>query len=253
MYKALLVDPDHRSRKKMENLFDWHRTGFSLEGYAGTPADAMSLFAKHRFSLLLISIRDENAGGMQLCDQIRKKSRIPIILFGGRTNFQLARKAMHYKVNDYLPDPVSPEELLKSLQTVKRELDSAFSTDWKTLSFPTLENRSYSPVNIIDKVKEYVKESLHQNITLKEISSLLHFNCSYLGQKFKIHENMTFNEYLLRQRMEKAKFLLEHTDMKVYEIAREVGYTDLDWFYKKFKAYTGVSANQYRKMFSFTA
>jgi len=98
-----------------------------------------------------------------------------------------------------------------------------------------------------------VKHSLRENITLKEIARSLHFNCSYLGQKFKEHEKMTFNEYLLRQRMERAKTLLAHTRMKVYEIANQVGYSDLDWFYKKFKSYTGVSANQYRKMSSDTA
>ena len=43
---------------------------------------------------------------------------------------------------------------------------------------------------------------------------------------------MTFNEYLLQQRMEKAKLLLVHTDMKIYEIADMVGYNDMDWFYK---------------------
>jgi YesN/AraC family two-component response regulator len=65
---------------------------------------------------------------------------------------------------------------------------------------------------------------------------------------------MTFNEYLLKQRMEKVKALLESTDLKVYEIANEVGYSEMDWFYKKFKSYTGVSANEYRKkMMSITA
>lgn len=59
---------------------------------------------------------------------------------------------------------------------------------------------------------------------------------------------MTFNEFLLKQRMEKAKLLLEKTDMKIYEVAQEVGYVELDWFYKKFKTYTGVNANKYRQL-----
>lgn len=75
-------------------------------------------------------------------------------------------------------------------------------------------------------------EQLHRNITLKQISDSLNFNCAYLGQKFKQQENMSFNEYLLRQRMEKAKLLLETTDMKIYEIADAVGYSEIDWFYK---------------------
>ncbi|GIO84106.1 hypothetical protein J25TS5_10380 [Paenibacillus faecis] len=110
------------------------------------------------------------------------------------------------------------------------------------------ETKQHHGENVIHKVKEYVDKMLHTNITLKEISRKFHFNCSYLGQKFKHHENMSFNEYLFMQRMERAKILLEQTDLKVYEIAKRVGYTELDWFYKRFKTYTGVSANEYRKM-----
>lgn len=96
-------------------------------------------------------------------------------------------------------------------------------------------------------------EQLHHNITLKRISDSLNFNCAYLGQKFKQQEKMSFNEYLLRQRMEKAKLLLETTDMKIYEIADAVGYSEIDWFYKKFREYTGTSANEYRKQCFITA
>ncbi|MEI0740252.1 helix-turn-helix domain-containing protein [Paenibacillus sp. JTLBN-2024] len=162
---------------------------------------------------------------------------------------------MHYQVNDYLPDPVTPEEFSASLENVKRELDVALfsgnqADPW---SEAVRQAAAVSSADIIDKVKAYVDEALHQNITLKEISHIFHFNYSYLGQKFKVQEKMTFKEYLLQQRMEKAKFLLENTDMKVYEIANEVGYTEMDWFYKKFKTYTGVSANKYRKTLNITA
>jgi YesN/AraC family two-component response regulator len=190
----------------------------------------------------------------------RRVGRVPIILVGGKRSFHLARKALLRKVSDYLPDPVSSEELLRSLLSVRRELEqdstgffNSARENAQALTFSTAGRVARPPDDIIDQVKAYVKHSLRENITLKEIARSLHFNCSYLGQKFKEHEKMTFNEYLLRQRMERAKTLLAHTRMKVYEIANQVGYSDLDWFYKKFKSYTGVSANQYRKMSSDTA
>jgi YesN/AraC family two-component response regulator len=157
---------------------------------------------------------------------------------------------MYYQVSDYLPAPLCPDEMSASLQLIRRKLDS---TRPAAREIHTMESAAVD-ISVIDKVKEYVTKALSQNITLKEISNIFHFNCSYLGQKFKYHENMTFNEYLLKQRMEKAKALLESTDLKVYEIANEVGYSEMDWFYKKFKSYTGVSANEYRKkMMSITA
>jgi two-component system response regulator YesN len=43
--------------------------------------------------------------------------------------------------------------------------------------------------------------------------------------------------------------MLLRTDKKVYEIALEVGYGELDWFYKRFKSYAGISAGEYRAQY----
>lgn len=253
MYKVMLVDFDSPSSMEMlQHKSEWNRIGFELDAYANSSANAIEFLDRNPFSLILIGMNGSHNDALYLCDYIRQKSRVPIVLIGGSNDFQLARKALYYQVSDYLPDPVSSIELTSSLLAVKGELDCAIDKN-KALSWTPSEKDSQPQPNIIEKVKEYVDEALHQNITLKQISNNLHFNCSYLGQKFKFQENMTFNEYLLQQRMEKAKLLLENTDMKVYEIANEIGYTEMDWFYKKFKAYTGVSANEYRKMFSKTA
>jgi two-component system, response regulator YesN len=251
----LLVDPKRRTEQKIQTLLDWDRLGFAMEYDPIASADPIAWVDTDALALVMINMEGAEAEGMDICARIRENSRIPIILVGGSNDFEFARKALYHQVNDYLPNPVSADELAISLQNVTQKLEAHVSHDKKALPSPPAGQDAQPPssVSIIEKVKEYVDETLHQSITLKEISNVLHFNCSYLGQKFKVHENMTFNEYLLRQRMERAKYLLEHTDMKVYEIASEVGYSEMDWFYKKFKTYTGVSANEYRKMSSITA
>lgn len=255
VYKMLLVDSDHHAKEWMKRMLDRHQAEFELESHAAAAVEAMSMLSAQDHQLVLINMRGSEEEGLRLCGRIREKSRVPIVLIGGRNEFQFARKALFYQVNDYLPDPVSPEEFVASLENVKRELDTALFS--RNQPIPWAKNvqqaAAASSADIIDKVKAYVEEALHENITLKEISHIFHFNYSYLGQKFKVQEKMTFKEYLLQQRMEKAKFLLENTDMKVYEIANEVGYTEMDWFYKKFKTYTGVSANKYRKTLIITA
>ncbi|RIX59242.1 response regulator [Paenibacillus nanensis] len=249
MYNVLVVELNRHSGSKTRDALDWSVLGFSIENDADSADSALTLLSTKPYSLVLINMVGMPEEGLALCSRIRAESRIPILLIGDGTNFQLARKAMYYQVSDYLPAPLCAEDLSASLQLIKRRLDSA---DGAVREKQPPEEAA-SEISVIDKVKEYVSEALSQNITLKEISNILHFNCSYLGQKFKYHEKMTFNEYLLKQRMEKAKALLESTDLKVYEIANEVGYSEMDWFYKKFKSYTGVSANEYRKMMSITA
>lgn len=168
---------------------------------------------------------------------------------GGRDHFRFVRKALTYQVNDYLPYPVSPSSLLNSLHGLRSHLET--DPAHKTSSFfktpVQMNGKPMHSSHVIRIVKAYVRDHLSDEITLKKISDMLHFNCAYLGQKFKLEEKMSFNDYMLQQRMEKAQQLLSSTNLRIYEIAIEVGYKDIDWFYKKFKAYAGSSPNAYRR------
>ncbi|MDQ6417858.1 helix-turn-helix domain-containing protein [Paenibacillus sp. LHD-117] len=256
MYSVLLVDQNSHSRTQIKNMIDWKQHGFSISASIDEYAKVTPIIRRNQYSLVLINMRGFQSGSILLCQRIRKKSKVPIILLGGDDDFRLARKAITYQVRDYLAAPIQTSELAESLKAVKLELDSLENAKPEANSHPfdtPLKEPIQSSESIIDLVKGYVQQQLHENVTLKKISDLMHFNSSYLGQKFKTQENMTFNDYLLQQRMEKAKILLEKTDMRVYEIANEIGYTEIDWFYKKFKEYTGSSANEYRKHVSETA
>lgn len=222
---------------------------FIVHSHADYSSNILQIIQREDIDLVLLNMKGAHSLGMGLCEKIRGESAVSIILMGGSNDFYLARQALAFHVSDYLVDPVDPEEFYKSLKTVKCELDSKYRSysQSETDNEISLKTAAMSSCSIINAIKQFVQEQLHQNITLKKISDSLSFNCAYLGQKFKQHENMTFNEYLLQQRMEKAKRLLETTDMKIYEIAGAVGYTEIDWFYKKFKEHAGASANEYRK------
>ncbi|PRX66432.1 AraC family two component transcriptional regulator [Cohnella sp. SGD-V74] len=109
-----------------------------------------------------------------------------------------------------------------------------------------LRMRDVQPHSVVGTVKSIVQERYRTNLSLRSVAQEVFLNPNYLGKLFKAKTGMSFNDYLLQTRMEKAKRLLLETDMRVYEIAQEVGYGELDWFYKRFKAYAGISAGDYR-------
>jgi two-component system response regulator YesN len=59
--------------------------------------------------------------------------------------------------------------------------------------------------------------------------------------------NVNFNSYLDQVRIAKAKELLDDGNLKVYEISERVGYSNVDYFHRKFKKYEGTSPAEYRK------
>jgi AraC-like DNA-binding protein len=98
----------------------------------------------------------------------------------------------------------------------------------------------------VEEAKVILQNNFGDGVCLKVIAKQLFVNSAYLGRLFKSYEAVTFNDYLIQVRMEKAKELLKTTDKKIYEIAHEVGYRQLDWFYKRFREYTGYSAKEFK-------
>ena len=99
----------------------------------------------------------------------------------------------------------------------------------------------------IDRVQHYIELNCAQPLKLEEIAPLFGYNSSYLGKLFREQTNCSFNEYLDKVRMEHAKELLNKSSQRVYEIAAQLGYKDVDYFHKKFKKYVGISPNEYRR------
>lgn len=256
LYRILCVERNAQVRETASYIADGRFPDFIVHAEADYSSDLPRLIRRESISLVLLNIRGAHTAGMNVCGQIRRESSVPVILLGGSGDFGLARQALLYNVSDYLTDPVDPAELGRSLEAVKAGLlaTGKASSPVQAMLHRTVIHREPAPAcPIVSTIKQFVEEQLHHNITLKQIADSLKFNCAYLGQKFKQQEQMSFNDYLLQQRMEKAKRLLETTDMKIYEIADAVGYSEIDWFYKKFRAYTGTSANEYRKQCYVTA
>ena len=92
-----------------------------------------------------------------------------------------------------------------------------------------------------------IKEHYMENMTLKELSKKYYVNSAYLGQLFRKQYGQSFKDYLNNYRIEQAAALLLRTDKKIYEIAEEVGYHDLDYFINRFISVKGCTPAKFRK------
>lgn len=81
---------------------------------------------------------------------------------------------------------------------------------------------------------------------LKRVASQVFISPCYLSVIFKKETNITFKNYLIQTRIEKAKELLEKTDLKIYDIAEKVGYNNTRYFSELFQRICGKTPSQYR-------
>jgi len=122
---------------------------------------------------------------------------------------------------------------------------------WTTESFDKLIrliyiNRDNSKYTIVVKIIEYLQDHMSNEVSINEISKAVFLSPFYLSRLFKEELGITIIEYLTEIRMEKAKSLLEKTDMTIAEITNNVGYNEISYFSRLFKRRVGISPTKYR-------
>ena len=104
-----------------------------------------------------------------------------------------------------------------------------------------------SEKNRINAIKKYVMQNYMNTPTLSEVAHSLGISLTYASIIFKRAVGVSFLDYLLRFRIEKACDLLRCSNKTVAEISQLVGYSDPAFFYKAFKKQLDLSPSEYRK------
>ncbi|WP_127534187.1 response regulator transcription factor [Paenibacillus kobensis] len=98
----------------------------------------------------------------------------------------------------------------------------------------------------VQKVKAFIEANYRDNMSLKSIAARFFMNPVYLGQLFKKTYGVYFNDFLLQLRVEEAKRLLRKTDMRIYEVAEQVGFNNADYFVTQFEKLERMTPSEYR-------
>ncbi|SIN81125.1 helix-turn-helix domain-containing protein [Chitinophaga niabensis] len=107
------------------------------------------------------------------------------------------------------------------------------------------------PDRIVDVIK-FVKENLHEQITLRQVADVACMTEQSFCRFFKKRTNKSFSRFLSNLRIAHACELLLQTDKQVADVAYLCGYNSSAHFCKVFKEHTGVSPFQYKTSMNFT-
>jgi AraC-like DNA-binding protein/ligand-binding sensor protein len=98
----------------------------------------------------------------------------------------------------------------------------------------------------ITRAREFIRLHLSEPLDLKQVADSANLSSCYFCRKFKESAGMTFTSYVARTRVEAAKTLLANPQVRVSEIAFEVGFQSLTHFNRVFKQVTALSPTRYR-------
>ncbi|MGZ9584328.1 AraC family transcriptional regulator [Paenibacillus marinisediminis] len=100
---------------------------------------------------------------------------------------------------------------------------------------------------LIQSVMSFVSANYAvHDLSLEMLAQQVQLTPGYLGKLFKLHNNMSFNDYLKQIRLEKSKELLAETTASTQSISEQVGILNTTYFYTLFKKKYGISPAQYR-------
>ncbi|WP_273319650.1 AraC family transcriptional regulator [Vallitalea guaymasensis] len=107
--------------------------------------------------------------------------------------------------------------------------------------------KSFNTVDLPKRIKNYIDEYYFRKITRKEISKYLGYNEDYLGKTFKNKYGCSISAYSNFVKIEKAKEMLDKTDLLITNISELLGFNDVYYFCKTMKKITGYSPAGWRK------
>ena len=96
------------------------------------------------------------------------------------------------------------------------------------------------------RARRYIEQNSAEFISLSEVSKVVNINPTHLSEKFKRVTGVNFVNYIARLRFEKARELLENSNLRVSEIAFATGFQSLSQFNRVFKKFCGKSPRAYR-------
>jgi AraC family transcriptional regulator len=120
----------------------------------------------------------------------------------------------------------------------------------KVMGFELIDNEKRQ---IVERIKNLVIQQVHYTDLSKNhinfsdlLSSQLFKDYAYLSRLFSEYEDITIEKFIIQQKVEKVKELLEYGQANLNEIAYQMGYSSSAHLSAQFKNVTGLTPSQYK-------
>lgn len=97
----------------------------------------------------------------------------------------------------------------------------------------------------LKKIFHYIEDN-YDDITLASAASHFHFSPKYFSAMIKKTTGKNFTDIILEQRLMQSSLLLKNTTMSIEDICNSTGFSNTNFFYKKFKDFFSMTPREYR-------
>ncbi len=191
--------------------------------------------------------------GFDLCRILKsdeRTSHIPIVLLTAKADHASKIEGLTRGADVYLPKPFDPGELLlrlKKLIELRRHLQERYAGSAGVLKTDK-PDASDPEAQFLQKVVRIVEAYIgDENFDMPQLCKALNMSRTNLFRKLKALTGKSATDFIRQLRLEKAKALLETTDMNVTEVSYAVGFGSPNYFSRVFQEAFGVAPGRVKK------
>jgi YesN/AraC family two-component response regulator len=236
MYKVVLVEDEKWVRTALRKMIEKVDLPFEVIEEFSNGVEALQWLKTHQVDLILSDIRMPVMNGLELLKQLKDSQvQADVILVTGHDDFNYAQTALRQRAFDYLLKPVEAEHLKSTLE------------NWLTTLKKEEPEHSWEELSPVEKVLSFLESKPGTDLALTDAAAMVHLNSSYFCKLFKQQTGVNYRDYITESRIREAVRMLEHTSLRISEIADRLGYAELAYFSNMFKKMTGQAPSEFRK------
>ena len=206
--------------------------------------------------LILLDILMPDMDGFEVCRRLKldaKTRTIPVVFMTALTDTEDKVRGLRSGGIDYITKPFQIEELLArmtnhlSMQKLIRQMQVHNRELQKLVPVPTTASPCELPKSNLQRALDYIQAHLDQKIRLDEIASEIGMSQFYFCRWFRQSMGIAPYQYVIQQRIERAKTLIKRHELSLVEIAFECGFSNQSHLIHHFKKQIGMTPSQYRQ------
>lgn len=251
MYKVVIVDDEPIIAEGLTKGIEWSKWNCKVVGTAENGEEGIELIRSIKPNILISDISMPKMDGLKMIAALKSEfPQMQISILTGFREFDYAKKAIELGVTRFLLKPSKFAELEEAITAMTEKLpdesEAAMTEEIPAENEPLDEESNSANSFIVNNALEYMKAHYSEKLRLVDVADEVYVSQWHLSKLLNRVTGQNFSELLNQIRMEKATELLKDPQLRISDIAEQVGFVDLAHFSRVFKKVEGISANEYR-------
>lgn len=234
--KVLIVEDERLVAQHISQLL--RNDGYEVCAIASDGATALKKIAEFYPDLILLDIRIKGEmDGVEVAERLKSLYDIPVIYLTAFSDAETLQRAQNTNPQGYVVKPFRREQLLSTvaiaLANHKQQQDEP----------PTSELVGHYR---LQPTLVYIQENLDQSITVEFLAGAIAMSTAYFCRFFQKEMGCSPYQYIIKQRIKRAKELLQQRELSVSDVARQCGFSSHSQLNQHFRNLLGITPSEYR-------